>query len=145
MGIRPGVIVRLLSRLWFRLKFLMLGFALLLFGLLLPGLWLAGVPLGIGLSALLLRHVLSQNELPKLPPTRGYALACYALSALPAFGALLVAAQISKVVRDGPDYEVTILGVALGFFLHPAYKLIRLGRHLKLQAQPFGATIEGPS
>ena len=130
------MILRLLSRLWFRVKFLLLGVALLLFGLLLPGLWLAGVPLGIGLSALLLRHVLRNSEVPELPPTKGYAHACYALSVLPAFGALVVVAQISKVVARGPDYEVTILGVALGFFLHPTYKLIRLGSQLDLPASP---------
>jgi hypothetical protein len=116
-------------------KFLLLAVAILLYGVLLPGYWVAGIPLGVGLSFLLIRHIASQSEAPSVPPSTASAAICYALSVVPAFLTLFCAAQIPSVAKDGPAYEVTILGVALGFFLHPTYKLVRWGRTFQLEAK----------
>ena len=129
------MIATLVSRFWLSVKFLLLAVAILLYGLLFPGYWVAGIPLGVGLSLLLIRHVARQSEAPSLPPSPVSAAVCYALSAVPAFLTLFCAAQIPSVAKDGPAYEVTILGVALGFFLHPTYKLVRWGRTFQLKAQ----------
>jgi hypothetical protein len=128
-------VTSLLSRIWFRTKFLLLAVAITLFGLLLPGAWLAGVPLGVGLSALLLRHVAGQSDAQPLPANMVSAVACYALSLVPGMLALFVGAHIAAAVGDKPGYEVTVLGVALGFFLYPTYKLLRWGRSFQMASQ----------
>jgi len=129
------VIATFFARLWFRAKFLLLALAIVFYGLLLPGSWLAGVPVGAGLSMLLLRHVAKQNQHQSLPPTLASAIACYSLAAVPAFLALFVLGHISRVVRSGPAYEETVLGVALGFFLYPTWKLVRWGRAFHREAR----------
>jgi len=129
------VIAALASRMWLWTKFLLLALALLFYGALLPGLWPAGVPLGVILSFLLMRHVARQHPVPPLPPTFASAVACYLLAGVPAFLALFVLGAMAEVMRDGPAYEETIMGVALGFFLHPTWKLVRWGRGFQLAAR----------
>lgn len=118
---------------WFRTKFLLLAVALTLFGLMLPGAWFAGVPVGLGLGALLLRHVARQSDAQPLPANMVSAVACYALSLVPGMLALFVGAHIASA--RAPGYEVTVMGVVLGFFLYPTYKLLRWGRSFQVQAQ----------
>jgi hypothetical protein len=132
------VIATLLSRVWLRVKFLLLALAVLFYSVLFTGYWLAGIPLGIVLSILLMRHVARQTETPRLPSTMASAGACYAFSAVPGFLVLFCVAAIQDVTKHGPPYEVTAVGVALGFFLHPTYKLLRWGRTFQLEAQRAG-------
>ena len=129
------MIATLFSRFWLSVKFLLLAVAILFYSLLFAGYWVAGILLGIVLSFLLIRHVARESEEPRLPPTMVSAAACYALSVVPGFLALFCIAAIRSVTKDGPAYEVTALGVALGFFLHPTYKLLRWGRTFQLEAQ----------
>ena len=52
---------------------------------------------------------------------------------MPGLLALFLAANIAR--GRMPDYEVTVMGVALGFFLYPTYKLLRWGRSFQLRSQ----------
>ncbi|HEY5723143.1 MAG TPA: hypothetical protein VIT45_12550 [Allosphingosinicella sp.] len=129
------VIAALASRMWLGAKFLLLALAVFFYGAMLPGLWPAGVPLGIIFSFFLTRHVVRQYQGPPPSPSFATAVACYVFAGVPAFLALFVVGAMAQVMRDGPAYEETILGVALGFFLYPTYKLVRWGRGFQLAAR----------
>jgi hypothetical protein len=132
----------LLGQVRLRLLMLLLAIALLMFGLLLPGCWFAGLPLGVGIGALTVRHFARQSNLAPLPPTLLSAILCYACAAPAAVASLMMGAFVSHAVRRGPGYEETIMGVALGFFLYLTYRLVRWGRALQpkvRQEQAVGA------
>ena len=129
------MIASLASRMWFSAKFLLLGLVVFFYGALLPGMWPAGVPLGIIFSFFLTRHVVRQYQGPTPSPSFASAVACYVFAGVPALLALFVLGAMADVMRNGPAYEETILGVALGFFLYPVYKLVRWGRGFQLASQ----------